>query len=113
MHLLILGRGKTGAVAADVAREGKHKVRVLGANDNPGGIALSADKLSDVDVVIDFTTPHAVTDNMHACIHAGKSMVVGTTGWYRELPNIRTLRSKQRHWVSVGLQFLDGSKSFS
>lgn len=112
MHLLILGRGKTGAVAAEVARERKHKVRVLGANDNPGGIALSADKLSNVDVVIDFTTPYAVTGNMHACIHARKSMVVGTTGWYREMPNIRTLVQNSGTGVLWGSNFSMGVNLF-
>jgi len=91
VHLLILGRGKTGTVAAEVARERKHDVRILGASDNPDGSALTAEKLRDVDMVIDLTTPHAVTHNMHACIQARKSMVVGTTGWYQGLPSIRTL----------------------
>lgn len=112
MHLLILGRGKTGAVAAEVARERKHTVRVLGASDNPGGSALSADKLSDVDVVIDLTTPHAVTHNMHACIHARKSMVVGTTGWYRELPNIRTLVENSGTGFLWGVNFSVGLSLF-
>jgi len=91
MHLLILGRGKTGSLVAEVARERRHHVRVMGAADNPNGRALTADNLRDVDVVIDFTTPTAVVENVTACAHAGKSIVVGTTGWYGEIPRIRSL----------------------
>ena len=35
-------------------------------------------------MIIDFTTPHAVLQNIEACIQTGKSIVVGTTGWYGE-----------------------------
>jgi 4-hydroxy-tetrahydrodipicolinate reductase len=44
--------------------------------------------------VIDFTTPHAVLENIEACIAAGKQMVVGTTGWYGELPRFQKLVEK-------------------
>jgi len=91
MHLLILGRGKTGSLVAEVARERRHRVRVLSAADNPKGQALTADNLRDVDGVIDFTTPAAVLDHIAACAHAGKNIVVGTTGWYDELPKVRAL----------------------
>jgi 4-hydroxy-tetrahydrodipicolinate reductase len=89
MHILILGRGKTGSLVAEVAREQRHKVRAVGAADNASCAALKPNKLHDVDVVIDFTTPHAVMDNIHACVRAGKNMVVGTTGWYAELAHVR------------------------
>jgi 4-hydroxy-tetrahydrodipicolinate reductase len=91
MHLLILGRGKTGSIVAEVARERRHHVRVLSAAENPKGQALMADGLRDTDVVIDFTTPASVLDNVAACAHAGKNIVVGTTGWYGELPRVRRL----------------------
>ncbi len=53
-----------------------------------------AAKLASVDMVIDFTAPSAVLQNIEACLHAGKSMVVGTTGWYGELPRIRQIVEK-------------------
>jgi 4-hydroxy-tetrahydrodipicolinate reductase len=89
MNILILGRGKTGSLVAEVARERRHRVRAVGAADNASCAALSPDKLHDVDVLIDFSTPHAVTDNIHACVRAGKNIVVGTTGWYSELAHVR------------------------
>lgn len=91
MILLILGRGKTGSLVAEVARQRGHEVRVLGSAENRKAAGLTPATLRDVAVVIDFTTPQAVLENVAACTHARKNMVVGTTGWYEKLPKIREL----------------------
>ena len=91
MNILILGRGKTGALVAEVARQRKHEVAVTGAEENAQSEALAPEKLQPVDVVVDFTTPDAVLRNIEACIKAKKNMVVGTTGWYSELPAVRRM----------------------
>ena len=91
MRLLILGRGKTGSLVAEAAAERKHQVRAAGAKENPACAALTPERLHDIDTVIDFTTPHAVVAHIEACVKAGKNMVVGTTGWYRDIDRIRGL----------------------
>ena len=91
MNLLILGRGKTGSLVAEVARSRRHHVRVLFAAENAGASALTPDSLEATDVVIDFTTPAAVVANVAACIHAKKNLVVGTTGWYDQVPRLREM----------------------
>ena len=91
MKLLVLGRGKTGALVAEIARERGHQVQVLGAAGNPGGAALTAERLAEVDVVIDFTTPAAVVANIERCLTARSRIVVGTTGWYEHLPALRQM----------------------
>jgi 4-hydroxy-tetrahydrodipicolinate reductase len=91
MHILILGRGKTGSLVAEVAGGRRHQVRVLGKADNPHAAALTVDTLQAVDMIVDFTTPQAVMENIEACTRAGKSMVVGTTGWHADLPKVRRM----------------------
>ena len=90
MKILLLGAGKTGSLCADVARECGHQVEILRASENPGASALKRDRLSAFQVVIDFTTPHCVLENVRACVRAGKDMVVGTTGWYQQIAEVRT-----------------------
>ncbi len=90
MKLLLLGVGKTGSLVAEVARERGHAVDVLYEAENASASGLTKERLASIDVVVDFTTPHCVLDNIRACIAAGKSMVVGTTGWYGEIPQIRS-----------------------
>lgn len=91
MHLLLLGRGKTGALVAEVAAERKHHVRIVGSKENVACEALSRRHLDDIDAVIDFTAPHCVLAHIEACVKAGKNMVVGTTGWYGGLDRVRQL----------------------
>jgi 4-hydroxy-tetrahydrodipicolinate reductase len=91
MNLLLLGRGKTGSLVAEVAAERKHHVRIVGAKENADGAAVSAKNLHDIDTVIDFTGPHCVLANIEGCVKGGKNMVVGTTGWYNEFDHVRKL----------------------
>jgi 4-hydroxy-tetrahydrodipicolinate reductase len=94
MQFLILGKGKTGSLVADVARERGHAVRALDINDNRDASALTAVTLKGVDVVIDFTAPEAAVQNMRAVLAQGGRIVVGTTGWYAHLEEMRSLAHK-------------------
>ena len=91
MQVCILGRGKTGSLVSSVAEHRDHRVRVLHAESNTRAAGLTPESLKGIDVVIDFTTPHAVLANIEACVSCGKNMVVGTTGWYEEIPAVRKL----------------------
>ncbi len=89
MNLVILGKGKTGSLVAEVAGERGHKVRSYDEFDNPHACSLTAENLRGTDAVIDFTAPDAVLENIAACAQAGVNLVVGTTGWYNRIPEVR------------------------
>ena len=91
MNILLLGRGKTGSLVAEVAVARKHQVTLAGASENANCAALTAEKLQFIDVVIDFTTPHCVLANIEAAVRARKNVVVGTTGWHGEADHVRQL----------------------
>jgi 4-hydroxy-tetrahydrodipicolinate reductase len=91
MNLLLLGHGKTGSIVAKIARDHGHTLEVLDEPDNTNAAGLTSERLSNIDVVIDFTTPHAVLPNIHACIRERRNMVVGTTGWYEHIPDVKKL----------------------
>ena len=91
MNFVLLGAGKTGSIVAEVARERNHRLTIIEFEENQDGRALTRERLADVDAVIDFTSPHAVLRNMEAVIKAGKNMVVGTTGWYDEIPAVKRM----------------------
>jgi 4-hydroxy-tetrahydrodipicolinate reductase len=112
MHILVLGRGKTGALVAEMARARGHAVQVLASADNPQGSALTAERLHGIDSVIDFTTPRAVTENIEACASAGKNMVVGTTGWYGEISGVRELVEKRNVGFLYAANFSIGVNLF-
>jgi len=112
MNLLLLGHGKTGSLVAEVARERGHTVRVVRSVENANCAALTAEKVREIEVVIDFTTPHAVTPHISACALAGKNMVVGTTGWYQKLPPVREAVEKSGTGLIYAANFSLGVNLF-
>ena len=112
MKLLILGRGKTGSLAAELAAKRKHHVTVAGSKENPACAALTEEKLRDVDAVIDFTTPHVVLAHIEACVKAGKNMVVGTTGWYKDIDRVRALVEQHKTGFVYAANFSIGVNLF-
>lgn len=112
MKLLVLGRGKTGALVAEVATERGHEVRSLASQENQDGRALTPELLKQIDVVIDFTTPHAVIANIIRCAEAGVPIVVGTTGWHQHLEKVRELVRERKAAFLFGSNFSVGVNLF-
>lgn len=108
MLILVLGKGKTGSLVAEVAHQRGHGVRALDINDNPHASALTAPNLAGVDVVIDFTAPEAALENMRAVLSLGKRIVVGTTGWYAQLADLKALAIKRSGGLLYGTNFSIG-----
>ncbi len=112
MNILLLGRGKTGSLVAEVARQRGHDIQVVGAKENAGAAALTPEKLDKTDIVIDFTAPSCVVTHIEACVKARKNMVVGTTGWHGELDRIRKLVESQSTGFIYGANFSIGVNLF-
>ena len=108
MRILVLGAGKTGKLVAEVATERGHSVHVLDAKENKDAAALTAPFVTGFDVVIDFTTPEAAVPNMRACLANGVRMVIGTTGWYDKLPDMRALAMRRGAALLYGTNFSIG-----
>lgn len=108
MLILVLGKGKTGSLVAQVARERGHGVRSLGIAENQGASALTAPALAGIDVVIDFTAPEAALENMRAVLALGCRIVVGTTGWYAHLDEMKALALRRRGALLYGTNFSIG-----
>ena len=108
MLFLILGKGKTGSLVAEVARERGHGVRALDINENEHASALTAPTLAGVDAVIDFTAPEAAIENMRAVLSLGSRIVVGTTGWYAHLEEMKAIALKRGGGLLYGTNFSMG-----
>jgi 4-hydroxy-tetrahydrodipicolinate reductase len=112
MHLLILGRGKTGSLVAEVAQKRRHHVRTMDVEENANAAGLTPDVLSTTDAVVDFTAPAAVVANAEACIRAGKNIVIGTTGWYDRVPRLREMVLAAKTGFLYGPNFSIGVNLF-
>ena len=107
MNLLILGRGKTGSLVAEVARERGHDSHAaLRGGQCPTRSALTPQKLARRGCRDRFHHARRLSSaNIEACVGAGKNMVVGTTGWYGDLDEVRQLVEKSRHRLSLWREF--------
>lgn len=112
MRILVLGAGKTGKLVAETAAKHGHSVHVLDARENRDAAALTPPFVAGFDAVIDFTTPEAVLPNMRACLANGAKMVVGTTGWYTHLDDMRALAGRRGGSLLHGTNFSLGVQLF-
>lgn len=108
MLFLVLGKGKTGSLVAEIARERGHGVRALDITENQHASALTAPNLAGVDAVIDFTAPEAALENMRAVLALGSRIVVGTTGWYAHLDEMKALAARRGGGLLYGTNFSIG-----
>ena len=108
MLILVLGKGKTGSLVAEAARERGHGVRALDIDENTHASALTAPNLAGIDVVVDFTAPEAAVENMRAVLAIGGRIVVGTTGWYAKLDEMKALAAQRGGGLLYGTNFSIG-----
>ena len=87
MRIALIGYGKMGHEIEAAALEQGETIACTFDIGNP----VDAAALADVDVCIEFSTPQTVVQNIRVVVEAGKDIVVGTTGWYDRLAEIRPL----------------------
>ena len=112
MNFLLLGHGKTGSLVAAIAHERGHQTVALTSSQNKGAHALTPDRLRGIDAVIDFTTPEAVIPNIEACCRAQANIVVGTTGWYGDIPRVQELVEQSGNALVYASNFSVGVNLF-
>ncbi len=90
MNVLIIGYGKMGKMIEQLVKERNHNIAgVIDKDDSFDSI-----KNKSIDVAIEFTTPNSAFDNIKTCIENHIPVVVGTTGWYDRLNEVKILANK-------------------
>ncbi len=106
--VVLLGYGQMGREIDSIAKE--FDVEIVAKLDLADDIN-DLDKI-DFDVAIDFTIPMAVEDNFRKVISLGKSIVIGTTGWYDKLDRFRELAENSNGSCLWGSNFSIGMQTF-
>lgn len=88
MKIALFGYGKMGKEIEQIALLRKHDI-VLKIDENNAG-NISSDDLKKADVGIEFSTPHSVIQNIGKALDAQLPLVIGTTGWYDQLEEMKT-----------------------
>jgi len=87
MNIALLGYGKMGRLIEKFALQRGHQIHVIVDENNRSNI--SAADLAGADVAIDFSQPEAAVANIDLCFEANLPIVVGTTGWYDQLNEVK------------------------
>ena len=85
MKLALLGYGRMGHAVEAAAAERKHQV--VARLDM--GDAITRSNLAGAEVAIDFTLPDAVVENARRVADSGVKLVIGTTGWYGRMAEVK------------------------
>ncbi|MDE2665298.1 MAG: 4-hydroxy-tetrahydrodipicolinate reductase [Acidobacteriota bacterium] len=91
MKIALIGYGKMGRAVEQAALERGHEIvaRVGSCWGRGTASAKEESELNHARVCVEFSRPEAALPNLRRIAELGKPLVVGTTGWYRDLPLAR------------------------
>jgi 4-hydroxy-tetrahydrodipicolinate reductase len=97
MNVAIVGYGRMGRQIEKILNEKSIKV---GATidkfaEDAQFNQLNADALKGIDVAIDFSFPDTVIDNFRIYIENGVNVVMGTTGWFDRMDEVKKMVNDQ------------------
>ncbi len=109
LNLGLIGFGRMGKEIARHAKEKGHKI--ISTYDSQH--RLTADTLNkSIDVFIDFSNASAVVENVKIVARSGKPMVIGTTGWYDQLDEVKAIVQSAKVGVLYASNFSLGMNLF-
>jgi 4-hydroxy-tetrahydrodipicolinate reductase len=90
MKIALVGYGKMGKLIEQLAPEfGIEAGPKLDEYNNANYEGFTKENFKDVDVAIEFSTPHTVVENVKRLASLGVNVVVGTTGWAKDQESVR------------------------
>ncbi|HKX31931.1 MAG TPA: dihydrodipicolinate reductase C-terminal domain-containing protein [Blastocatellia bacterium] len=112
MKIAIVGYGKMGRMIERLAVARGHECLPLDIDDNAGGAALTPERLAGVEVAIEFSIPDAAAANIRRLVDCRVPVVVGTTGWYASLEEVKRYVTERDGTLVYGANFSIGVNIF-
>ena len=109
--MALLGHGNMGKeIERLILAGGKHRIVSIGLQRKQD--VFPVEEIRKADVVIDFTSADIVLENIKRVAAAGKNMVVGTTGWYEHLDDVKKVVQKSGTGLIYGQNLSVGATIF-
>ncbi|MGD1818131.1 MAG: 4-hydroxy-tetrahydrodipicolinate reductase [Pleomorphochaeta sp.] len=92
MKIALVGFGKMGQMIHSFIEEGDEVVAIIdlySTNNLVSAKELSVDNLNGADVVIDFSHPSTIEENIKFYLENEVPCVIGTTGWYDKVDSFK------------------------
>ena len=110
MKIALIGYGRMGKAIEEILIERGHEVVLKIGIENLEDFTI--ENLMMADVAIDFSAPQVAVENIYKCFDAKVPVVVGTTGWYGELQNIKNSCEESNNTLLYGSNFSIGVNIF-
>lgn len=110
MKIALLGYGKMGQEIEKLAIARGHEITLKIFFENAH--ELTIDNLKQADIAIEFSTPDTASEHIKLCIDAGVPVVVGTTGWYNQLPMLQVAAEQRGGALLYSTNFSIGVNLF-
>lgn len=108
MKIALFGYGKMGKEIESYAISRGHEIPIKITSSTP---KESAD-FSQIDLIIEFSKPNCVVENIKFAFDLGIPIVVGTTGWYEQLDEIKSTCIQKKGCLMYGTNFSIGVNVF-
>lgn len=112
MKIALVGYGKMGRLVEELAPAAGMEVVARFHSRQPFAAESPAGSAAGADVAIDFSVPGAVVEHVRRAAALGLPMVVGTTGWYERLDEVRDLVARHNIGLVFGANFSIGAHLF-
>lgn len=89
IRIALIGMGRMGK-AIDALAESRGCTIVARLTSAETAFDLTIERLNGAHVAIEFTEPSSALPNAKACLSAGCPVVIGTTGWIHQLPELES-----------------------
>lgn len=109
MNIGLIGYGKMGKEIEAIATGRGHEIVLKVTSKNAD---YSLDDLKKCDVAIEFSRPENVIQNIKSCFNANVPVVIGTTGWYKDLNTIRETCASENQSILYATNFSIGVNIF-
>ncbi len=110
MKIVLLGYGKMGQLIERFAMKRGHEVVLI--VDERNRDSITSENLEEADMAIDFSTPNAALENISLCFESNLPLVVGTTGWYEHLDEVKDTCLEADQALLYGSNFSIGVNIF-
>lgn len=115
MKIALIGYGKMGQTIEKLAPTLDMEVvsRIDPTAKEADWSAVTDEAVANVDVCIDFSHPNAVVDNIKAALQRQRPIVIGTTGWYEQIDEVKNLTHESGLGVVYAQNFSLGMNLFT
>lgn len=111
MKIALLGYGKMGKMIDEIVRRDGRDEVILKINSNNRN-SVSPSSMKGVNAAIDFSLPDSALTNAEFCLEAGIPLVIGTTGWYQHLDELKASCTKKNGAIVYASNFSIGVNIF-